>query len=75
MEWAESSSEPMKSRLFIDYIIRLFLHKPVFEKRGSFDGYVLSIRSTKDPLWFSKAPMYCYEHDINCSNKTEIAIR
>ena len=72
MEWAESSSEPMNSRLFIHYIIRLFLHKPVFETRGSFDGYVLSVRSTKDPLWFSKAPILIY---INCSNKTEIAIR
>ena len=74
MEWAESRSEPMKSRLFIDYIIKT-LHKPVFEKPGSFDGCFLSISSTKDPLWFSTAPIYCYEHYINCSNKTEIAIR
>ena len=40
MEWAESSSEPMKSRLFIDYIIKTI---SVFEKRGSFEGYFVCL--------------------------------
>ena len=73
MEWAESSSEPMKSRLYNkDYFcINLYLKSGVHLT----DIFCLSVSSTKDPLWFNKAPIYGFEHYINCLNKTEIAIR
>ena len=72
MEWAESSSEPFIYKLYNkDYFcINLYLKSGVH-----LTDFFLSISSTKDPLWFSKAPIYCYEHYINCSNKIEIAIR
>ena len=73
MELAESSSEPMKSRLFIGYIIKTIYAQTVFEKRGSSDGYVLSISSTKDPLWFSLWHQFIVTNII--LNKTEIVIR
>ena len=86
----------MKSRLFINYIIKskkisndqeliqsdpTSCLYPISKDYFCINMYLKSgvhltdISSTKDRLWFSKAPIYCYEHYVNCSNKIEIATR